>query len=160
MTRTGATNYLRRYETSSLRCRSDSPPMVLLGEMRQCVSMRLTLTRPYFGTASRRSNTLAVCTYSGGSSSRPWILLRPALRSRFRRARRVRISLARFSASILCVKDRSGVSPAAGVLAGVSEAAGMGGDTTHERRPVEAGNAKKKRISVDLDLSLILVRGP
>ena len=27
--------YRRRYETSSLRCRSDSPPMVLLGEMRQ-----------------------------------------------------------------------------------------------------------------------------
>jgi hypothetical protein len=27
--------YRRRYETSSLRCRSDNPPMVLLGEMRQ-----------------------------------------------------------------------------------------------------------------------------
>jgi hypothetical protein len=27
--------YRRRYETSSLRCRSDRPPMVLLGEMRQ-----------------------------------------------------------------------------------------------------------------------------
>ena len=35
-----------------------------------------------------------------------------ALRSRLRRARRVRISLARFRASILCVSERSGANPA------------------------------------------------
>jgi hypothetical protein len=52
--------YRRRKETSSLRCRSDRPPIVLLGEIRQCVRMRLTFTRPYFGTASSRSKTLAV----------------------------------------------------------------------------------------------------
>ena len=52
--------YRRKKEASSLRCRSDRPPMVLLGEMRQCVRMRFTLTRPYFGTASNRSKTLAV----------------------------------------------------------------------------------------------------
>jgi hypothetical protein len=28
-------SYRRRYETSSLRCRSERPPIVLLGEMRQ-----------------------------------------------------------------------------------------------------------------------------
>ena len=47
--------------------------MVLLGEMRQCVRIRFTFTRPYFGTASSRSKTLAVSRYSGGSSSSPWI---------------------------------------------------------------------------------------
>ena len=69
--------------TSSLRWRSDRPPIVLLGEMRHCVRIRLTFTRPYFGTASSRSKTFAVAMYSGGSSSSPWILARPALRSRF-----------------------------------------------------------------------------
>ena len=65
--------YRRRYETSSLRCRSESPPMVLEGEMRQWVRIRFTFTRPYFGTAKSRSKTFAVSTYSGGSRSRPWI---------------------------------------------------------------------------------------
>ena len=104
--------YRRRYETSSLRCRSESPPMVLLGEMRQCVRMRFTFTRPYFGTARSRSKTLAVSTYSGGSSSRPWIWARPALRSRFSFARRVRMSFARWRASIRWVSERSGARPA------------------------------------------------
>ncbi len=52
--------YRRRKDTSSLRCRSDRPPIVLLGEIRQCVRIRFTFTRPYFGTARSRSKTLAV----------------------------------------------------------------------------------------------------
>src|SRR3954469_7307321 len=122
--------------------------MVFDGEIRHCVRMRFTLTRPYLGTASSRSKTLAVWRYSGGSSSRPWIFTRPALRSRLRRALRGRISFARFSASILWVKDRSGVRPADDVLAGDWEAAGMGGDTTQEAGLGEAEIAKKARISL------------
>ena len=38
-----------------------------------------TFTRPYLGTASSMSKTFAVSTYSGGSSSRSWMLTRPAL---------------------------------------------------------------------------------
>jgi len=38
-----------------VRWRSERPPMVLLGEIRHCVRMRLTFTRPYFGTARSRS---------------------------------------------------------------------------------------------------------
>ena len=34
--------------------------MVLLGEIRQCVRISFTFTRPYFGTASSRSKTFAV----------------------------------------------------------------------------------------------------
>jgi hypothetical protein len=51
--------YRRRLETSSWRWRSERPPKVLLGEMRHCVSRRFTFTRPYFGTASNSSETLA-----------------------------------------------------------------------------------------------------
>src|SRR6202011_1436166 len=52
--------YLRSSETSSARWRSERPPIVLLGEMRQFVRILLTLTRPYLGTASSMSKTLAV----------------------------------------------------------------------------------------------------
>jgi hypothetical protein len=65
--------------------------MVLLGEMRHWTRTLLTFTRPYFGTASSMSKTFAVSTNSGGSSSRSWMLERPALRSRLSCARRVRI---------------------------------------------------------------------
>jgi len=33
---------------------------LLLGEIRHCVRIRFTLTRPYFGTANSRSKTFAV----------------------------------------------------------------------------------------------------
>jgi len=88
----------------------------------------LTFTRPYFGTASIMSNTFAVSRYSGGLSSRSWIETRPPLRSRLSWARRVRMSLARWSASIRCVRERSG---AVDCLAGaLSVAGGMGGEYT------------------------------
>ena len=45
---------------SSRRWRSESPPMVLLGEIRHCARILLTLTWPYFGTASSMSETFAV----------------------------------------------------------------------------------------------------
>src|SRR3954454_7263284 len=98
--------------------------MVLLGEIRHCVRMRLTFTRPYFGTARRRSKTFAVSRYSGGSRSSPWICVRPALRSRLRVARRVRISFARWSASMRWVSERSGAAPTGG-LVGEWAAGGM-----------------------------------
>ena len=51
----------RSSATSSPRWRSESPPRVLLGEILHWDRILLTLTRPYLGTASSRSNTLAVC---------------------------------------------------------------------------------------------------
>src|SRR5688572_3653695 len=143
--------YRRRYETSSLRCRSERPPIVLLGEIRHCVRIRLAFTRPYLGTASSRSNTLAVRRYSGGSSRSAWIWALPAFRSRFSRARSVRISLARLSASIRWVNDRSGAAPEV-VLEGVSAAGeGIGGGhTTHGQRAVNAFQPLFWRIRLDL----------
>ena len=44
-----------RYATISWRWRSESPPKVLLGEMRQLLSTLFALTRPYFGTAKSMS---------------------------------------------------------------------------------------------------------
>ena len=120
----------------------------------------ITFTRPYFGTARSRSKTFAVSTYSGGSRSSPWIWARPALRSRFSLARRVRMSFARCRASMRWVRDRSGARPAECVLAGDWEAAGMGGDSTRWVAGVEGEPAKNARIHLDLDLSFRLVAGP
>src|SRR2546421_9617283 len=131
--------------------------MVLLGEIRHCVRMRFTFTRPYFGTASRRSKTLAVCRYSGGSRSRPWIWVRPALRSRLRLARRVRISLARLRASIRWVRERSGAAPAC-ILAGEEAAGDMRRDITHGEHVEKAWAPVFSRIWLDLDLSFRRVR--
>src|SRR5688572_6971178 len=133
--------------------------MVLLGEMRHWVRIRLALTRPYLGTASSRSNTFAVSRYSGGSSKSAWIWALPAFRSRFRRARWVRISLARLSASMRCVKDRSGAAPEV-VLDGVSAAGeGIGGGhTTHGQGAVNAFRPLFFRIWLDLKSSFSAVR--
>src|SRR3954462_690663 len=102
--------------------------MVLDGETRQTWRTLLTFTRPYFGTASSMSKTLAVSMYSGGSSSRTWMFARPAFRSRFSAARLVRISFARWSASMRWTRERSGAAVVG--LAGVFVAGGMGGEST------------------------------
>src|SRR3954462_3979841 len=102
--------------------------MVFEGEMRHSCKTLLTFTRPYFGTASKRSKTFAECTYSGGSSSRSWMLTLPALRSRLSVARLVRISFARWSASMRWTRERSGAAVVG--LAGVFVAGGMGGEST------------------------------
>src|SRR5271167_941779 len=120
---------------SSLRWRSESPPIVLLGAMRQWARILLTLTRPYLGTASSMSNTLAVSTYSGGLSSSEWMERRPALRSRLSSARLTRIWLARASASILWFKDRSGAME--GFEDVLLVAVDMGGESTHQRRAIK-----------------------
>src|SRR3954453_19461350 len=125
-TREGAQR--RSIETSSVRWRCERPPIVLLGEMRHCTSTLLTFTRPYLGTARSMSNTLAVSTYSGGSSRRSWILARPPLRSRLSCARRVLISFARCSASIRWTRERSGAATPG--LIGVFVAGGIGGECT------------------------------
>src|SRR5918997_5836621 len=122
--------------TSSVRCRCDSPPMVLLGEIRHWTRTLFTFTLPYFGTASSMSKTLAVSTYSGGSSSRSWMLTRAALRSRLSCARRGRISFARCNASIRWVSERSGAATAG--LGGVLVAGGMGGESTSRTRADKA----------------------
>src|SRR3954465_9226403 len=137
--------------TSSARWRSERPPTVLLGEILHCERIRLTFTRPYLGTASSRSKTFAVSRYSGGSSSSPWIWVRPDLSSRLRRALWVRISLARLSASIRCASERSGARPADCPLGGDWGAAGMGGDHTYEGRNVKPKSAKNSRIHLDLE---------
>src|SRR3954465_12967794 len=116
--------------TSSVRWRCERPPIVLLGEIRHWTRTLLTFTRPYFGTASSMSKTLAVSTYSGGSSSRSWMLRRPAFRSRLSWARAVRISLARLRASIRWSRERSGAATVG--LAGVLVAGGMGGESTSD----------------------------
>src|ERR687896_1798152 len=64
------------------------------------------------------------------------MLTRPALRSRLSCARRVRISLARVSASIRWVRERSGVATAG--LGGIFVAGGMGGESTSHTRPGKA----------------------
>src|SRR3954470_4041157 len=102
--------------------------MVLEGEMRQTCSTLFTFTRPYLGTASNMSKTFAVSMNSGGSISRRWMLDRPALRSRFSAARFVRISFARWSASMRWTRERSGAAVVG--LAGVFVAGGMGGEST------------------------------
>lgn len=43
--------------------------MVFAGAIRHRLSSLLTFTAPYFGRASRRSATFAVCTNAGGSLS-------------------------------------------------------------------------------------------
>src|SRR5215210_635761 len=106
--REAACGYRRKSETSSLRWRCERPPIVLLGEIRHCWRTLLTFTRPYFGTARSMSKTLAVWRYSGGSSSRVWIETRPPFRSFFSCARRVRISFARWRASMRWRRERSG----------------------------------------------------
>src|SRR5215207_3830715 len=90
--------------------------MVLLGEMRHWVRTLLTFTRPYFGTASIMSKTLAVSTQSGGSLRICVIDTRAPLRSRLSWARRERIWLARCSASIRWCSERSGVAVCFGVV--------------------------------------------
>src|SRR3954467_528890 len=102
--------------------------MVFDGEIRQSCKTLFTFTRPYFGTASSRSKTLAEWTYSGGSSRRSWMLTLPAFRSRLSAARLVRISLARCSASMRWTRERSGAAVVG--LAGVFVAGGMGGEST------------------------------
>src|SRR4051795_693923 len=124
--------------------------------MRHCVRILFTFTQPYFGTASKRSKTLAVSRYSGGSSSRPWMCTRPALRSRFRFARRVRMSLARFSASILWVSERSGAGPRSVDVSGLGgvcvDAVGTGGIYTHHRASVGPDSTEIDEIHLDLQL--------
>src|SRR3954447_12250216 len=56
------------------------------------------------------------------------MLARPAFRSRFRAARLVRISFARWSASMRWTRERSGAAVVG--LAGVFVAGGMGGEST------------------------------
>src|SRR3954451_19341533 len=112
--------------------------MVLLGEMRQDCRTLLTFTRPYLGTASSMSKTLAVSTYSGGSSRRSWMVTRPPLRSRLSVARFVRISFARWRGSVRGTRDRSGA--AMDGLVGVFVAGGMGGESTSRAR---TGNPKR-----------------
>src|SRR4051794_5536156 len=83
------------------------------------------------------------------------MLTRPAFRSRFRFARRVRMSLARLSASILWVNDRSGAGPRSltvSVLSGVWEAVGTGGIYTHPRASVGPDSTEIDEIHLDLDL--------
>src|SRR3954462_2179230 len=111
--------------------------MVFEGEMRQSCRTLFTFTRPYLGTASSRSKTLAEWTYSGGSSSRSWMLTRPALRSRLSVARLVRISFARWRASMRWTRERSGAATEG--LVGVFVAGGMGGESTSRAR---TGNPK------------------
>src|SRR4051795_1636909 len=115
-------------EMSSARCRSERPPIVFDGEIRQTCKTLFTFTRPYLGTARSMSNTFAVSMKSGGSISNRWMLARPALRSRLSAARLVLISFARWSASMRWTRERSGAAVLG--LAGVFVAGGMGGEST------------------------------
>src|SRR5579872_2359182 len=109
--------------------------MVLLGAMRQWARILLTLTRPYLGTASSMSKTLAVSTYSGGASSSEWIERRPDFRSRLSWARWMRIWFALASASMRWLSDRSGAVELLEDVVPVAVA--MGGESTHQRRAIK-----------------------
>src|SRR5712691_9258936 len=111
--------------------------MVLLGEIRHWARILFTFTRPYFGTASSMSKTFAVSTYSGGSVRSWWIDWRPPLRSRFSCARRLRISFARWRASIRWTSERSGAA-AGGWAVGVLMAGGIGGESTYSQDAFKA----------------------
>src|SRR4051794_36701814 len=114
--------------------------------MRHCVRTLLTFTRPYFGTASSMSKTLAVWVYSGGWSSSVWIDARPLLRSRLSCARRERTTLALSRASRRWVSDRSG---AAECLVAVLVAGGTRAPILHLHfRPARL----IRRICIDLHL--------
>src|SRR4051794_20331900 len=123
--------------------------MVLLGEMRHPTRTLLTFTRPYFGTASSMSNTLAVSMNSGGSSRRSWIEVRPAFRSRLSWARRVRIVFARANASIRCCSDLSGAATEGFV--GVLTAGGTGGESTQPKRPYNRFRPNSPRPQVEVE---------
>src|SRR5918996_3110079 len=94
--------------TSSVRCRSESPPTVFDWLMRHWLRSRAAFTRPNFGTAMSMSKTFAVDTNSGGSRRIDSMWTTPAFRSRFSCARLTRTSFARCSASILWSSDRAG----------------------------------------------------
>src|ERR1700712_3959492 len=119
---------------SSERWRSDRPPIVLLGAMRQWTRILLTFTRPYLGTARSMSKTFAVSTYSGGLSSSAWIERRPDLRSRLSCARWMRIWLALARASILWFRDLSGAIEELPDV--VLVAVAMGGESTHQKQVI------------------------
>src|SRR5271166_3900170 len=142
---------------SSERWRSESPPIVLLGAIRQWTRILLTFTRPYLGTASSMSKTLAVSTYSGGSSSRDWIERRPDFRSRLSSARLTRIWLALASASIRWFNDRSGaMEELEGVLMAELEdvlpvAVDMGGESTHQGRAIKTNRANSPSPQPEVD---------
>src|ERR1700756_2389375 len=125
--------------------------MVLLGAILQCARILLTFTRPYLGTASSMSNTLAVSTYSGGSSSSEWIERRPAFRSRLSWARWMRIWLARARASILWFKDRSG---AVELLEDVVPVAvDMGGESTHPRAAIKTKSRNSSLPQAEVEMN-------
>ena len=130
-----------------LRWRSERPPIVLLGEIRHCCRTLLTFTRPYFGTARSMSKTLAVSTYSGGSSRSSWIDTRPPLRSRLSCARRVRIVVRALERVHPLVQGALGRRRG---LGGVFVAGGMGGESTQQPA---CRQASARRIRLHLDLS-------
>ena len=111
-----------------MRWRGDRPPIVFDGEMRQSCKTLFTFTRPYFGTASSRSKTLAEWTYSGGSSSRSWMLDLPGLQIALER-RALRADLVR-ALERLHALDEGTLWGSRGGLAGVFVAGGMGGEST------------------------------
>src|SRR5687767_5907823 len=122
--------------------------MVLLGEMRQVTRILFTFTRPYFGTAKSMSKTLAVSRYSGGFFRRSWMDTRPAFRSLFSCARRVRIWFARCRASMRWTRDRSG---AAECFVGEFVAGGMGGDYTSREPPCKPTWANSAQASLEVE---------
>src|SRR4051794_31767412 len=116
--------------------------------MRQWARILLTFTRPYLGTASSMSNTLAVSTYSGGCNSSEGIDRRPAFRSRLSWARLMRIWLALASASILWFSDRSG---AMEVFADVVlVAVVMGGESTHPETSIKTNSSNSSGPQVEV----------
>src|SRR5438128_9594805 len=109
--------------------------------MRQWARILLTFTRPYLGTARSMSNTFAVSTYSGGSSSSEWIDKRPDFRSRLSWARLMRIWLALASASIRWFSERSGAIEGFADVERFGDvvrvAVVIGGESTHQRPAIK-----------------------
>ena len=156
MTKTRATaaarraRYRRSWPTSSVRWRSERPPIVLLGEIRHCCRILLTFTRPYFGTASSMSKTFAVSTYSGGSSSSAWIETRPALQ--------IPLELRPAGADLVRALERVHPLDAANARAPPSASAGVFGGRRHRAASLhtETGPGKPRSGEIRLDLDLRL----
>ena len=82
--------------------RWEGAKLAAFGMTRHRSNNLLALTRPYFGTASTRSRTLAVATHGGGSERTVEMVTSPLRRASLSRARSERMSFARRRASIRC----------------------------------------------------------
>ena len=130
--------------------------MVLLGEIRHCVRILFTFTRPYFGTASSMSKTFAVSDVLG-RIEQELVDLSAARLEVALELRAPRADLVRALERLHPLGQRAlGCWPPAG-LGGRLGAAAAWAASLHAEPWRRAANAEYPRIQLDLDLSFRLV---